>query len=421
MDDNHPRPTPTEEGGRRRFVRPWEREEDSEEPGAAASIPADDETEEAGPAPDELPEGPTATESGHAEDDAEALPGVEDLVARGLDDFTHEEYLAATTREYQDLAEAVAQANTEEFETQAVAAPIAGVGTGLVGFEDVTGKPGVSEEEVEAVEQARTSDLALRVGSAVVLVGLFLGSLLAGGVWFTLFVTVLMVVAAGEFYGTLRSRGYAPVALFGFAGLIGAAVGAHLSGPVGIGGLLATGMFLTVLFYTAVPRRRPLENAGLTILGMLWSGLLAFAIVIGRSERAVALILLVVILTAFFDIAAYFVGRGFGRRPLAPRVSPKKTVEGLIGGVVLTLALAAFLSTVPLFDPLDLAAALVLGIMVAVLGPLGDAAESVVKRSLGVKDMGAILPGHGGILDRIDAFLFVVPASYLLFQVLGWL
>ncbi len=415
MGDDEPRSTPAEETTpSRRFVRPWERDDDTPEPGGPASGAGDE------PGDGEMSTGDGGEE---AEEEAEALPGIEDLVGAGspLDEFTQEEYLAATTREYQDLAEAVAQANTEEFEAQAVSAPIAGVGSGLVGFEDVTGRPGVSEEEVEAVEQARTSDLALRVGSAIVLVGLFLGSLLAGGVWFTLFVTILMVVASGEFYGTLRAQGYSPVALFGFVGVVGAAIGAHVSGPVGIGGLLVVGMFLTVLFFAATRRRRPLENAGLTILGMMWTGLLAFAVVIGRSERAVPLILLVVVLTAFFDVAAYFIGRGFGRHQLAPRVSPKKTVEGLVGGIVFTLALAAFLSTVPLFDPLDLTSALVLGALVAVLGPLGDAAESVVKRSLGVKDMGAILPGHGGILDRIDAFLFVVPASYLLFQVLGWL
>ena len=409
MGDDDQRSTSPDEGGRR-FVRPWERDTDAEPLDAVVQLEdgADSEREEPTDATPEASAQPTG-------DDDE--PGGEN----GLDDLTQEDYLAATTREYRDLAEEIARANTEEFETQAVAAPIPGVGTGLVGFEDVTGRRGVSEEEVEAVEQARSSDLALRVGSAIVLVGLFLGSLLAGGAWFTAFVTVLMVVAAGEFYGTLRTRGYSPVALFGFVGVVGSAIAAHVSGPVGIGGLQAIGLFLIVLFYAAVRRRRPLENAGLTVLGMAWTGLLAFAVVIGRSDRAVALILLVVVLTAFFDIAAYFVGRGFGRHQLAPRVSPNKTVEGLVGAVVLTMVLAAFLSTVPLFEPIDLVSALVLGALVSVFAPLGDAAESVVKRSLGVKDMGTILPGHGGVLDRIDAFLFVVPASYVLFRVLGWL
>ncbi len=416
-DDDQHTTTPNEGGGRRRFVRPWEQDGDVDDVGMQGDddIPSVSEADATSHRrPEEEPD--SGDHEGAAPSELGEVPA-----PGGLDDFTHEDYLAATTREYRDLAEDIARANTEEFETQAVAAPIPGVGTGLVGFEDVTGRPGVSEEEVEAVEQARSSDLALRVGSAVVLVGLFLGSLLAGGAWFTGFVTILMVVAAGEFYGTLRSRGYSPVALFGFVGVAGSAIAAHVSGPVGIGGLQAIGVFLIMLFYAAVRRKRPLENAGLTILGMLWTGLLAFAVVIGRSERAVALVLLVVVLTAFFDIAAYFVGRGFGRHQLAPKVSPRKTVEGLVGAVILTLALAAFLSTVPLFEPIDLTSAMVLGAVVSVFGPLGDAAESVVKRSLGVKDMGTILPGHGGILDRIDAFLFVVPAAYVLFQVLGWL
>ncbi|NIR38963.1 MAG: hypothetical protein GWN79_16990, partial [Actinobacteria bacterium] len=89
-----------------------------------------------------------------------------------------DDYVTATTREYRGLAEDVARADTEEFERQAVAASMPGVGTGLIGFEDVTGRRGVSEEEIEQEEQRRASDLTVRVGSGVVLVGLFLGSLL---------------------------------------------------------------------------------------------------------------------------------------------------------------------------------------------------------------------------------------------------
>jgi phosphatidate cytidylyltransferase len=136
----------------------------------------------------------------------------------------------------------------------------------------------------------------------------------------------------------------------------------------------------------------------------------------------VALILFVVLVTAGFDVGAYFVGRAFGRRLIAPVVSPQKTLEGLIGGVVAAFGLAAVLSTLPPFNPpITFEGSLLLAGVISLLAPLGDAAESVVKRALDVKDMGSILPGHGGMLDRIDALLFVVPAAYLVLSTLGYL
>lgn len=338
-----------------------------------------------------------------------------------LDDYTHDDYLAATTREYQGLAEDIAAAEGLEYERQAVAASMPGVGSGLVGFEDVTGRRGISEEDVEAAEQARTSDLTLRVSSGLVLVGLFLGCLFLGGVWFTAMVTVVMVLSVGELYATLRTRDYRPVALFGFLAVIGGGVAAHVGGPEALASTMIAGVTAVALFYSVVVRRDPLENAAVTVMGMIWVSLLSFAIVVGRSENAVELILLLVVLTAFFDMAAYFVGRSFGRRPIAPVVSPRKTVEGLIGGIVVTTALASVLATIPAYDFMNISGAVLVALVVSVFAPLGDAAESVVKRALDTKDMGSILPGHGGMIDRIDALLFVVPAGYLLFFALDYL
>ncbi|MGH8874534.1 MAG: phosphatidate cytidylyltransferase, partial [Acidimicrobiia bacterium] len=335
--------------------------------------------------------------------------------ASPLDDFTDEHYRQATTEEYRGLAEAIAEASGQEHERLAVAATMPGVGSGLLGFEDVTGQEAVSAAEAESEELARVSDLTLRVGSAFVLLVLFLGSLLAGGWWFTTFVGAVMVVSLGEFYSTIRLHGYQPLALFGFLGLIGAAVGAHLGGPAAIAGFVLATAVCLALFYSLAVRRNPLENAALTLSGVAWMALLAFAPVIGRSERAVPLVLALVIVAAGFDTGAYLVGRSLGRRPLAPRLSPAKTVEGLVGGVATAFMLGSLLAVIPFFRPLDLAGGLLLAGMVSLLGPLGDAVESMVKRALGAKDMGSILPGHGGMLDRIDALLFVVPGAYFLF------
>ncbi|MDH4306450.1 MAG: phosphatidate cytidylyltransferase [Acidimicrobiia bacterium] len=392
-----------------RILRPWETE---------FPRTADDDGDDAAPIP--------VDESTHAEVDGEAAdeepPSFGDLGSgpTSLDEFTNDDYIAATTREYQGLAEEVARAAEEDVERQAVAASLPGVGSGLIGFDDVTGVKGLSEEEVEAAEQQRASDLTLRVGTAIVLVAIFLGTLLLGQVWFAGFVAIVMLISLSEFYTTVRSRGFSPVALFGFLAVLGGAVGTLRSGPVAIGVSLGVCTAITALFYGAAGRRNPVENVSLTLMGAAWISLLAFAIAITAApENYEGLILLVVLLTAAFDAGSYFAGRAMGRRLMAPQVSPKKTWEGFVGGVLTAFVLASILSTFKAIFVVDLTQALMTAGMIVVLAPLGDAAESVVKRALDTKDMGSLLPGHGGMLDRIDALLFVVPGAYLLFQYFG--
>jgi phosphatidate cytidylyltransferase len=117
------------------------------------------------------------------------------------------------------------------------------------------------------------------------------------------------------------------------------------------------------------------------------------------------------------DIGSYFVGRSFGKRKLAPVVSPNKTVEGLVGGAVVALVAALVVGVA--IEPFTVGRALLLALAVIVIAPFGDLAESMIKRDLGIKDMGAIVAGHGGVLDRIDAYLFVLPAAYLAFRWMG--
>lgn len=349
-------------------------------------------------------------------DDYEAMSFPQDL-----EDYQANQYTGSTTQEYQGLAEEVSRAAEEEWEQQAVAATVPGVDSGLVGFEDVTGSRADAEEDFEATEQAATSDLAMRVASAVVIFGLFLGSLLLGGWWFAAFVILAMIVSTGEFYATVRSEEIRPLALFGLLGVVFMGVGAQLTGAAAIAGWAAAFAVVTILFLTLSPRRQPLEDASVTIGGMVWVGLLSFAVLIAQGPHPVAYILFVVLLVAANDTGAYFVGRALGRRKLSPLISPKKTLEGLIGGFVAGLVVASILATFPAWETIGIAKALVAGAVVGLIAPLGDAVESMVKRSLGVKDMGSVLPGHGGMLDRIDGFLFAVPAIYFLFRGFGLL
>jgi phosphatidate cytidylyltransferase len=387
-----------------RFNRPWEREDT--EDADVVSLPGLDQ--------EESQREPRA-------DDPESDDVDWDAIAREGDEYTSEEYIAATTQEYVGLAEEVSRASEAEWKQQAVAATLPGVESGLVGFEDVSGTASESEESLEAYEQAASSDLTMRIASALVIFGVFLGSLLLGGWWFASFVILVMVVAVGELYANLRTRGFRPLALFGLVGVILIGVGAETTGVSAIAGWAAFVTVLTILFYTLAPRRNAAENASVTVLGMAWVGLLAFAIPIAQGPRPVAYIVFVVLLVALNDIGAYFVGRSIGRRRMAPEVSPNKTIEGLIGGLIVGAITASVMVTFPAWEAIGLANGLVAAAVVGVFSPLGDLVESMVKRTIDVKDMGSVLPGHGGMLDRIDGFLFAVPAIYFLFRAFGLL
>lgn len=335
--------------------------------------------------------------------------------------LTGENVFDSRTTQHQALAEEVMKAEAEEHRQQAVAAAIPGVESGMLGFEDVTGRTGMATEEVEAAEQAQSSDLVTRIISAMVMVGVVVIALYLGEAWLSGLILAAMTLGLVEFYMAVRSVGYRPMALLGLIGVLGAGVGAHVSGLGSTGAVLVGALALTLLFYAAASRRMAVENATLTVLGMIWISLLSYGVVIGRAEDGVALLVWVLLLNSVFDTAAFVVGRSMGNRPLSPSLSAKKTVEGLLGGVVATFGIAAIFSTLPTFSVLTLYQALYLAAVVSVLAPLGDGVESAVKRSIGLKDMSSLLPGHGGILDRIDGLLLVLPGAYYLFSVFEYL
>jgi CDP-diglyceride synthetase len=345
-----------------------------------------------------------------------------DVSTDPFESFTEEQYRSSTTREYRGLAEAIEQSSREKLAPQAVSATMPGVATGVVGFDDMTGEEAADLEEIHAQERVQRGDLFLRLGTAVGLIAVLVGALLAGGRWIAMLLGLVVVLSLGEFYASVRRAGYVPVALFGFLGSIGLLIGAWRSGPFAIGGFLAATCVAVSLWFALVPRRNPLDNAVITLLGVGWiTALMAFAYPIFQSGDAVPLVGALVVLTALFDVASYFVGRGLGRTPLAPVLSPNKTLEGLIGGVIMTVAAGAAMGVSGLVEPFTLTSGLALGVAVSVFAPIGDLAESLVKRLLGVKDMGSILPGHGGMLDRVDGFIFSIPAAYLVYFWFGYL
>jgi phosphatidate cytidylyltransferase len=180
-----------------------------------------------------------------------------------------------------------------------------------------------------------------------------------------------------------------------------------------IGALLVVGL---AAVFGREPSRESLGSVVMTVFAILYAGALVGTVVGVRMTtpddlgRRWIVFLFAVVMVG--DAGAYFVGRSLGRHQLAPVLSPKKTVEGLAGGIVFSVATALFLRTTSL-PQLALATALGLGLAMAILGVVGDLFESLLKRSAGIKDTSSLLPGHGGVLDRIDSLLFAAPLLYL--------
>jgi phosphatidate cytidylyltransferase len=209
------------------------------------------------------------------------------------------------------------------------------------------------------------------------------------------------------------ARGLAPLAPAGYVGAALALVGAELSG-LGwmVGGVLVT--FALAFLLKAVSEARAAATAAVssTVMGALWiGGGLAFLLLLRDLPQHGRLALYTVLLAVWAgDTLAYFGGRLLGRHKMAPSTSPGKTWEGFVFGSAATV----FVAFVAMYkqDFLSIPQSIVLGVILAVVGPLGDLFESLLKRDAGVKDSGALLGGHGGMLDRLDAFFFAAPAAY---------
>lgn len=350
-----------------------------------------------------------------SEPTSDEVPG-EDIV--DFAEFTSADYLAATTREYVGLAEAVARAAEEGTQQMAVSAEIPGLESGIVGLDDVMDvESGNSSEDV--IEPHATSELSVRFLTGFGLVVLFAASLLSPyGIG--ALILVVLGIAAGELFAAFIRGGYRPLSIFGFLGIAGAFVGTWLAGPVAIPVALLVTAVAVFLFYATVPGRRGvLENASLTVAVTAWiGGLGAFAFDFLKSEDYTWLVLALVLTVAGMDIGGYFIGRRIGKRALAPVVSPKKTVEGYMAGIIVAIAVGAAFGWA---SPFELRDGLLIGAVAAIVGPVGDLSVSVVKRALGVKDMGYILPGHGGVLDRVDAMILVIPALWIAYSWMGLL
>lgn len=270
--------------------------------------------------------------------------------------------------------------------------------------------------EPRLAEPAGRRALATRLGSAVVALPLLVALVALAPPWlFVAFVVALILRAQWELYrmfaaiGVLAERGPG-LALGGLVGLAFAGQGASRQWLVPFALSLAVAGCLTLGLRRPAGPGRDWAGLALTLLGVCYCAwLLGHVIWLRALPGGARLVFLGLGVTWCGETAAYFVGRRWGRHRLAPRVSPGKTVEGAIAQMIASLGVA--LAAAPLAG-LGPAHGLGIGLLLGGVGQVGDLAESFLKRSAGTKDAGAILPGHGGLLDRLDSLLFNIPALY---------
>jgi phosphatidate cytidylyltransferase len=256
--------------------------------------------------------------------------------------------------------------------------------------------------------RAGGSDVGSRALFALPLIALALFLVIEGGQVFAAGVFVLGCICLHELYGMYG--GVAPVRLAGFLALAGLLTAALYGGQPQV--LLAATAVLPVLFGLTLLQPNPsVGGMALTLLGIYWIGFaLAHAVLLRELPHGEGIVIDVLVGTFLGDTGAYLGGRLFGRRPLAPSISPNKTVEGLFIGMLCSVLSVWFAGRYQ--DWLPGTHALVLGLGVAVFAPIGDLFESFVKRQAGTKDTGTLLGAHGGVLDRLDAVLFTAVIGY---------
>jgi phosphatidate cytidylyltransferase len=280
------------------------------------------------------------------------------------------------------------------------------------------------------------SNLAQRILFAVVAIPVAIGIVWLGGWPLAATLAVLGALGASEVYGLARRQGIEPLALAGIAAAVGIPLVAHAARvqPTSAG----TGWALGVLWLLAVPalamRRgptaRPLAVTAVTVFGALYaSGTLTFLLLLRHSGSGpagalprTALVLFPLVITWLCDTAAMAAGSTIGGARLAPVLSPKKTWAGAIGGATAALVTAVVLGVLvlgPLGWQLPLPLLVAAGLAVGVIGQLGDVVESLFKREAGVKDSSTLIPGHGGVLDRLDSLYYVIPVVAILLAASG--
>ncbi len=274
--------------------------------------------------------------------------------------------------------------------------------------------------------------------AGVVMAGVFVAALIIKPVLVLIIICALLAIAGWEFFGKITEKGYRPAVAPGLAACICAPLAAYWIGERGLPLVVAFAFMAGSIGFIGARgvESGPLPNMAVTTMGMVWIGLLGAygALILRVSNQPLTLfgltgansnnigtdtLFMVALGVAANDIGALVVGSAIGKSPLRGWISPAKTIEGLLGGALGTF-LALFIAS-KLFHSAwsQFSWVFWLFLVIAVLAPLGDLTESMFKRNLDIKDFGTIVQGHGGVLDRFDGFLFVLPGVWYLMTVLA--
>lgn len=269
--------------------------------------------------------------------------------------------------------------------------------------------------------------LLKRVLVAIVLLPIGVALILIGGIPYALMVALILGIAAWEFVQLFHAGGLRPSGMVVVAGTLLLVFARALSGFEGSDWMVSLVVLVSMAFHLVAFERDRDQSAtdfGITLAGILYMGWIgAYLISLRNLPEGKWWVLMVLPAVWLADSGAYFVGRAFGRHKMSPRLSPNKTWEGYLGGVLAATLGGALLAVVwsiwtgPGSDITPLRGA-ILGFVLAVVTPLGDLGESMIKRQVGVKDSGKLLPGHGGAFDRIDSWLWAGVIGYYL---IAWL
>ena len=338
-----------------------------------------------------------------------------------LDELGAEPYPAGEEEEEDEFA-----AMAEEEPSRSVV--VGGDGLGGPSWQE----PAAVEVGADLDRRGTDRDVPAAFLTGIVLAGIAIVSLLIGEGVFAIVAGIVALVAQGEFYGVMVKHHRQPATAVGLVAGALVLAGAYFHEEAGLVAMLSLGALATLLWYLTVPaphRRDVVGNIGITLLGLVWIPALAGSLLIILATFDRQVVVAVIALTFVFDTLAFLTGSvwggSFAQRPLAPATSPKKSIEGLVAGTIGTIIVSvAFVTALVnespgIFADSRLNAAW-LGVVVSLAATFGDLAESLIKRDVGVKDMGSVLPGHGGVLDRIDSLLFVAPAALLLLRVIAY-
>lgn len=249
-----------------------------------------------------------------------------------------------------------------------------------------------------------------RVVSALAGIPLVVLAVWHGGIPLLLLTGVIIVLGLREMTGMLAKLGLKPSLWMAIVGGLILTGGAYFYNDGYPGPTITIILFLHLIATVALyPRYSLLDGAG-TLMGTLYVGLLSYFYMLRTLPDGWIWLIFMLAGTWACDTAAYFVGKAFGRKRIAPVLSPKKTLEGAIGGLLGSFLIGCFFALIYPFLPLP--KILLLGLLVGAAAEVGDLLESAFKRQAGVKDSSTLIPGHGGILDRIDSALFTAPLVY---------